>query len=212
MNKLIISTFRRLQIKIIVTPIALGIVFIALLFISAMDAMGAQTTLIASIPVDIDIKPGSDPNSILCTNEKGVIATAILTTDDFDATTVDHTTVTFEGASETHVNKKNGEPRRHEEDVDKDGDIDLVFHFRFGDTDLTCGITEGTLKGETFDGQLIQGTDSVNQIPPYYYTALLQDPDASKVVASVGLLSFGLFIGLALVLGKPEQLKRRRDH
>lgn len=212
MNELIISTLRRLKVTVIVIPIALGIVFIALLFGSTMDAAGAQTTFVASIPVDIDIKPGSDRNPILCTNEKGVIATAILTTDEFDATTVDHTTVTLEGASETHVNKKNGEPRRHEEDVDKDGDIDLMFHFRFGDTDLTCGITEVTLTGETFDGQLIRGTDSVNQIPPYYYTALLQDPDASKVVASVGLLGFGFFTGLALVLGKPAQLKRRREH
>ncbi|NIM48758.1 MAG: hypothetical protein GTN78_10340, partial [Gemmatimonadales bacterium] len=86
------------------------------------------------IEVDIDIKPGSDPNSINCNNENGVVTVAILTTEDFDALTVDHATVTFEGASETHVDKKTGEPRRHEEDVDGDGDTDLVLHFRFGDT------------------------------------------------------------------------------
>lgn len=107
--------------------------------------------------VEIDIKPGSDPNSINCNNEKGIITVAILTTDTFDATFVDHSTVTFEGASETHVDKKSGEPRRHEEDVD--GDTDLVFHFRLGDTNLTCESPEGTLTGETFDGQAIVGTD-----------------------------------------------------
>lgn len=112
----------------------------------------------------IDIKPGSDPNSINCDNEKGVIAVAILTTDDFDATTVDHTTVTFEGASETHVDKKTGEPRLHEEDVDDDGDIDLVFHFRRDETLLACDSTEGVLTGETFDGQSITGSDSVRMI------------------------------------------------
>jgi hypothetical protein len=116
------------------------------------------------IYVDIDIKPGSDPNSILCTNEDEVIAVAILTTDDFDATTVDHTTVSFEGASETHVKKKTGEPRRHEEDADDDGDIDLVFHFRLGDTNLSCGSTEGVLTGETFDGLPIEGSDSVRMV------------------------------------------------
>ena len=116
------------------------------------------------VEVEIDIKPGSDPNSINCNNEKGVIAVAILTTDDFDATTVDHTTVTFEGASETHVDKKTDEPRRHEEDVDGDGDTDLVFHFRKGDTNLTCDSTEGTLIGETFDGQAIEGSDAVRMI------------------------------------------------
>ena len=116
------------------------------------------------IPVDIDIKPGSDPNSINCNNESNTIAVAILTTDDFDATTVDHTTVTFEGASETHVNKKTGVARRHEEDVDDDGDTDLVLHFRLGDTNLDCGSTDGTLTGETFGGQAIEGTDAVRMI------------------------------------------------
>lgn len=114
--------------------------------------------------VDIDIKPGSDPNSINCTDENEVIPVAILTTDDFDAMTVGHTTVTFGGASETHVDKKTGEPRRHEEDVDADGDIDLVFHFRLGDTALTCESIEGTLTGETFDGQAIEGSDAVRMV------------------------------------------------
>ncbi|MHC4404882.1 MAG: hypothetical protein ACYTG0_34985 [Planctomycetota bacterium] len=116
------------------------------------------------IIVDLDIKPGSDPNSINCNNPAGVIGVAILTTDDFDATTVDHTTVTFEGAGETHVDKKTGLPRRHEEDVDGDGDIDLVFHFRLGDTGLDCASTEGTLSGATFDGQAIEGTDAVRMV------------------------------------------------
>ena len=116
--------------------------------------------------MDIDIKPGSEPNSIRCEKNKGVIPVAVLTTDNFDALTVDHTTVKFEGASETHVDKRSGEPRRHEEDVDRDGDVDLVFHFRRGDTDLTCESTEGMLTGETFDGMLIEGTDAVRMVGP----------------------------------------------
>lgn len=123
-----------------------------------------ETTVILIVP--IDIKPGGDPNSINCDNDKGVIAVAILTTDTFDATTVDHTTVTFEGASEIHADKKTGDARRHEEDVDDDGDIDLVFHFRFGDTALTCESTEGTLIGQTYDGVQIQSVDSVRTVPP----------------------------------------------
>lgn len=118
----------------------------------------------AMIAILVDVKPGSDPNSINCNNENEVITVAILTTGDFDATTVDHTTVTFEGASEIHVDNKSGEPRRHEEDVDGDGSIDLVFHFLLGQTDLTCDSAEGTLTGETFDGQAIEGTDSVRMV------------------------------------------------
>lgn len=122
------------------------------------------------VPVTIDIKPGSDPNSINCHNYRGVIAVAILSTDgdegavDFDATDVDHTTVTFEGAAETHVDHRSGVARRHEEDVDGDGDVDLVFHFRRGETELTCDSVEGVLTGETFDGQAIEGSDAVRMV------------------------------------------------
>ena len=63
-----------------------------------------------------------------------------------------------------HVNRRSGEARRHEEDVDNDGDTDLLLHFRRGDTDLTCDSTQGTLLGETFDGIAIGGTDSVRMV------------------------------------------------
>lgn len=117
-------------------------------------------TFTLSLP--IDIKPGSDRNSINCEDDDEVITVAILSTKNFDATTVDHTTVTFEGASEMHVDEQSGEPLRHEEDVDGNGDTDLVFHFRLGDTNLTCGSKEGTLIGETSDGLAIEGTDSIS--------------------------------------------------
>lgn len=117
-----------------------------------------------ALPVLVDIKPGSGPNPVNCNESGAVISVAILTTDDFDATTVDHTTVTFEGASETHVNGKTGELRRHEEDVDEDGDMDLVLHFRMSDTSLTCSSTVGAVVGETYDGMAIEGSDAVQMI------------------------------------------------
>jgi len=116
------------------------------------------------VPIAIDIAPGSDPNSINCNAKKRIISVAILTTEDSDAMTVDHTTVTFEGASEIHVNKKTGEPLRHEEDVDGDGDTDLVFHSRLGDTSLVCESIEGGLTGQTFAGQAIEGLDAIRMV------------------------------------------------
>jgi sRNA-binding protein len=115
------------------------------------------------IYVGIDVKPGSYPNSINCNNKKEVIAVAVLTTDDFDALTVDHTTVTFEGAKEIHLDKR-GLPVRHVEDVGLDGDMDLVFHFYLKDTSLTCTSTTGKLLGLTLGGIPIEGTDSVRMI------------------------------------------------
>ena len=80
---------------------------------------------------------------------------AILTTENFNATIVDHATVVFEGATEM-------QGKRHEKDVDGDGDIDLMFHFRQNETTLTCESTEATLTGETFFGDRIIGTDSID--------------------------------------------------
>ena len=113
----------------------------------------------------IDIKPGSDPNSIN-PRSKGVIPVAIFTTSiadgdpqDFDATQVDPQTVEFgpEGAGIAH---KKG----HVEDVDSDGDMDLVLHFRTQETGIACGDTEVTLTGETYGGQTITGTDTIRTV------------------------------------------------
>lgn len=113
----------------------------------------------------IDIKLGSDRNPLNCRAENAVITVAILTSDTRDATTIDHTTVIFEGATETHVHKKTGEPTRHVKDVDGDGDTDLVLHFRLGDTALICDSTEAVLLGRTFEGEPIAGADYVWMVP-----------------------------------------------
>jgi hypothetical protein len=119
----------------------------------------------AALEVEIVIKPGGNPNSISCKNTNGVIPLAILTTADFDALTVDHTTVFFEGAEEIHIDKKSGLPRRHEEDADGDGDMDLVFHFRLGETALTCDSVEGVLTGQLWGGTKITGSAEVSRVP-----------------------------------------------
>jgi hypothetical protein len=116
------------------------------------------------LAVEIDIKPGSDPNSINCRNENEMIAVAVLTTEVFDAADLDHSTVIFEGAGENHMDMTSGQPLRHEEDVDHDGDSDLVFHFRSGETSLTCASTVGVLAGETWDGTAIEGSGLVRMV------------------------------------------------
>jgi len=91
----------------------------------------------------------------LCNQGKGVVPVAILTTDFFDALTIDHNTVMFGEAYETHRDKKSGEAQRHEEDFDGDGDLDLVFHFRFDETGYECDAENVLLTGYTFDGTMI---------------------------------------------------------
>jgi beta-glucanase (GH16 family) len=123
----------------------------------ALPGQGAYEGVLrvtAPLAVDIDVKPG-DSDDNLCNRGKGVIPVALLTSDTFDATTVDHSTVTLGDAYETHVNKKTGDLQRHEEDADGDGDMDLVFHFRYDETGLACDPQVVPFNGWTFDGQPI---------------------------------------------------------
>lgn len=111
--------------------------------------------------VKIDIQPGITTNSINC-KKNSVIPVALISTDTFDALSVDYKTVSFEGALELHNN--HGVPQRHVGDVNGDGKLDLVFHFYSNSTDLTCNSTQGTLIGKTFDGLVIEGTDSIRMV------------------------------------------------
>ena len=97
---------------------------------------------------------------------------AILTTDDFDAADVDPATVTLgdDDGNDTGVAaRKNGTLFVSLEDVDDDGDLDLILHFDtqalVGNGDLDASSTELILNGETTGGQAIQGGDSVNIVP-----------------------------------------------
>jgi len=111
------------------------------------------------VEVGIDIKPGSFPNSIN-PGSKGVIPVAILTTVDFDASDVDAETVLF-GPTGTEAS-----PVHYAlEDVDNDGDIDMILHFRAQDTGIAEGDTEAILTGQTLGGKPITGTDSVRIVP-----------------------------------------------
>lgn len=106
----------------------------------------------------IDIKPRSDPNSIN-TNSKGTIPVAILSTGDFDAPNqVDKTSLTF---GRTGDEQSLAKCTKGAEDVNNDGLLDLVCHFKTRGAGFQMGDTEGILKGETVDGRTIEGSDSV---------------------------------------------------
>jgi hypothetical protein len=121
----------------------------------AEEFVSSFTTEAYVFNVEIDIKPGTDPNSINL-ESKGKVPVTILTSDEFDATDVDPDTVVFAGAEALRCTM---------EDVDLDGDEDMICHFNTQELELTEDSTEGILTGSTYDDMDIEGTDSVNIVP-----------------------------------------------
>jgi len=111
------------------------------------------------LPIDIDIKPGSDPNSINPFS-KGVIPVAILGSAEFDATEVFVESLRFgpDGAEPTH-------PNGHLADVNDDGFTDFVTHYKVKETGIALGDTEACITGEIPDGTPFEGCDDIRTVP-----------------------------------------------
>lgn len=117
---------------------------------------GAKTL---TLQLSVDIKPGEIPNPIN-PKSKGVIPVAILSTDTFDATTVDPLSVMF-GPSRTSEAHKKG----HIEDVNGDGKPDMVVHFSTQQSDITPGDTQACVTGKTNNDLDIHGCDFIQTVP-----------------------------------------------
>jgi len=115
--------------------------------------------------VEIDIKPGSDPNSIN-TKSGGVIPVAILGSDTFDVADVDVSTLAFgpDTANPRHDLSDGDTLSDHTEDVNGDGIDDLVSHYKTNETGIAPGDAEACISGELLDGTSFEGCDSVNAV------------------------------------------------
>ena len=113
---------------------------------------GASATIEEDIEVSIDIRPCSTINNVN-TNSGGLIPVAILTTNNFDSGDVVPGTVKF-GPAEAEAQ------RSLMQDVDKDGDLDLLLWFLVQDTGIEVS-GPVTLTGETKAGNDFTGTDNV---------------------------------------------------
>ena len=134
-----------------------------LLTFTAMSNVTFSAIVRDTLTVAIDVKPGSYPNSVNL-GSNGVVPVAILSSPDFDATTVDESTVELAGAS-VAIRGKN-HYLASQKDVNGDGSLDLVCQVNTDNLDpgtfqdgLVC------LRGQTFDGRCIEGWDEIAIVP-----------------------------------------------
>jgi len=107
-------------------------------------------------PVPIDVPVGA------MHDRPGLIPVAILSDGTFDATTVDPASVCFgdvDAPEERSCTEAHG--TGHLEDVDGDGDLDLLLHYRADTTGIDPEDPEACLTGQTFDGEGITGCDAI---------------------------------------------------
>ncbi len=119
------------------------------------SAPGAIYRLDLFQPLAIDIEPGVAEKA-LNPHGPGEITVAVLTTGTRDARTVDPASARFgpRNALESHG-------RGHLEDVDGDGDADLVLHFVYLQAGLACDAGEAWLHARTLDGVRLRGSNSI---------------------------------------------------
>jgi hypothetical protein len=113
--------------------------------------------------VEIDIKPGSDPNCFN-NNGHGVIPVAILGSVTMDVTNIDPATVELDGLKVKRVGRWN-KLLAHIEDVTGDGFDDMVVQIQDEAGAFPIGHGTATLTWEFYDGTQFSAEDDICVVP-----------------------------------------------
>ena len=116
-----------------------------------------------STEVDIDIKPGSDPNCFN-QNEHGVVPVAIFGSSTLDVNQIDVESLSLQGIT-VKLAGKSGKYLVNYSDENSDGYTDLVLQFEDSDSWVDSGDGFATLTGELLDGTKINGVDTICIVP-----------------------------------------------
>ncbi|MCH7868616.1 MAG: VCBS repeat-containing protein [Myxococcales bacterium] len=109
--------------------------------------------------VEIDIDPLSDKNRINLHSNR-YLRVAILGSENFDTANIDVARTFFGPARATAAHKQGG----HIEDVNGDGLLDLVSHYRIANTGIELGDVEACLRGQLLDRTPFAGCDRVHPV------------------------------------------------
>ena len=148
----------------------IAIVIVQVLFLGSPSAARADEMVCPPpTPVTIDIKPGNSQNRVKLSSH-GVLAVAVLTTDNFDASQFTPEMAHLNDANTDMAQACAGASAQHWslDDENGDGRLDLVFFFNIQDLNLTLNSTAATLMAHGLTGGTeihIEGTDSVQVVP-----------------------------------------------
>ncbi len=115
----------------------------------------------ALLQVPIDIQRGGVSNSLNLLS-RGVIPVAILGSEEFHVTRLDPETLGFGPAGAAPAHRGGG----HFADVNGDGHLDFLSHYRISETGLLPGDMEACVTSETLDAAPFEGCDTVEVFVP----------------------------------------------
>lgn len=150
---------KNLMVRILITVLAVQ----TLLFASPLSVHAQEETCPPPTPVEIDIKPSDALNKINL-SAKGLLPVAVLTTQDFDASNFTPEMAHLSDAAIAMSCVGAEAVRWNYSDVNRDGQLDLVFFFRTQDLNFTASTTTAMLMAHGTYNSIathIVGTDSV---------------------------------------------------
>ncbi len=156
---------KKLMLRTLITVLVLQVMLLG----SPSAVRAEEVTCPPPMPVTIDIKPGNSQNRVKLSS-KGMLAVAVLTTQEFDASQFTPEMAHLNDANTPMAEACMGASaaRWSLDDENGDGRLDLVFFFKIQDLNLTLNSTAATLMAHGSLGGTethIEGTDSVQVVP-----------------------------------------------
>lgn len=144
-------------------PIVVGLALLILFALAGMKYARSMASTPQATQVDIDVLPG-EASKFIDGAARSTVPVAILSSADFDATTVNPTSVKLAGAP---ITKGKGAQwaKGVLSDVNGDGRIDLVVYVSVYSLHLSAGKSDAKLTAVTFDGKSVSGSQQVSFSP-----------------------------------------------
>ncbi|HDZ44198.1 MAG TPA: hypothetical protein ENH80_09690, partial [Phycisphaerae bacterium] len=144
------------------------------------------------VSVSLDIKPGSDANSVNL-KSMGLLPVVVYGSEELDVTEISLDTLLLNGVGPRLM--PDGSWHVSFEDVDGDLLLDLVIHFEMQALGIEPGMTDLTLTGLLMDGTGLQGADAIRIVPDFNGDLMVNATDLAIMKHSYGAAGVGFELG-----------------